>query len=143
MFSFYACANQIIYEKTETLDTPSTPSVTAQAGKKFSISYTVENDEDTFIGYNLYVSTSSISDSDVSSLLPVSDNGNIPTVSHQKDEEGQSEQYVVSAYREENGGFVIPMSFTAGKKYYFRLCAYSRLGKLSTPSTETSATALP
>lgn len=133
---FYGCANQILYDEDESLAAPTTLSVNAVGGSTFQINYKVENKENTFIGYNLYISTSSISDSDIDNLVPFSLAGNIPSFRHDVSQLNSSFQKEIKTYQKKSNSFLLTMQFKQGQKYYFRICAYSRYGKASTPSKQ-------
>lgn len=139
MLFSYSCANQILYDDNESLAAPTTLSVNAVGGSTFQVNYKVENKEDSFIGYNLYISTSSITDADISNMLPVSPKGNIPSFRHDTTQYNLSFQKEIKTYQKKSSPFILTMPFKQGKKYYFRICAYSRNGKTSTPSKQVSA----
>lgn len=135
-----SCANQLLFDKNEILQKPTTLAVTAQANQTFEVTYSIENSEPTFIGYNLYISTTTIADSDVANLIPYSVEGKIPSFTHESYTSVQ-QKFTIDNYHEKDGVFEIEKKFISGKTYYFRLCAYSRFGTLSTPSPQISLVA--
>ncbi len=111
---------------------------------EFDIFYYVTNQEDEFIGYNLYISTSSISPNLVQAgigISPYLPSGYEPTFFHTK-EEASTESINLKQKRIPNlkpAPSEIP--FQLCEKYYFRLKAVLRNGIESSPGPEISSCA--
>lgn len=112
---------------------------------EFDIQYYVTNLEDEFVGYNLYISTSSISPDliqagiGINAYLP---NGREPTYFHSK-EEASTQSTNLKTQRVPNlkpAPSEIP--FQLCERYYFRLKAVLRNGITSAPGPEISSCAI-
>lgn len=132
------CGTSIPYDQELFLKRPTGLQVTAVAGQKMLVQYTVQNQEETFDGYNLLVSRVSIGDSEAFSMEPLTINGSTPTFLHSKSEFDVNAVRSVTIERFTN---VLP--FEVGTTYYFRLQAHSRKGVRSEASNEVTATGIP
>jgi hypothetical protein len=132
------CGTSIPFDLELYLKRPTGLKVTALPGQKMLVEYTVQNQEETFDGYNLLISRVSIGDSEAFSLEPLTINGSIPTFLHSRNEFDVNRIRSVTLERFTN---VLP--FEVGTTYYFRLQAHSRKGVRSEASNEVTATALP
>jgi len=132
------CGNNIPYSKETLLKRPVGVSIVAKSGLAFDLSYHVQNEEDTFDGYNVYISRDSISDSEIETLVPALNlSGSLPTFQHSKDEVDfvNSVTQNIALYSDSI------TNFENGVTYFFRIAAHSRYGYLSKASNEVSAAA--
>ena len=143
-----SCASNIGYQVNETLDRPVGLQVYARPGGLFVISYYVQNDEDTFDGYNLYISRESTGDTN--KIPPYTINGSIPTFLHTSANYDPNTAVNVSISEfmdvrvDLNGNKTTNyVPFETGTRYYFKIKAHSRFNFLSQPSNEASAVTLP
>ncbi|GAB4440177.1 MAG: hypothetical protein OHK0011_22680 [Turneriella sp.] len=132
------CGTSIPYDQELFLKRPTGLQVTAVAGQKMLVQYTVQNQEETFDGYNLLISRVSIGDSEAFSMEPLTINGSTPTFLHSRSEFNVNTVRNVTIERFTN---VLP--FEVGTTYYFRLQAHSRKGVRSEASNEVTATGIP
>ncbi|MFZ5630010.1 MAG: fibronectin type III domain-containing protein [Spirochaetota bacterium] len=132
------CGTSIPYDQELFLKRPTGLQVTAVAGQKMLVQYTVQNQEETFDGYNLLISRVSIGDSEAFSMEPLTINGSTPTFLHSRSEFNVNTVRSVTVERFTN---VLP--FEVGTTYYFRLQAHSRKGVRSEASNEVTATGIP
>ena len=132
------CGTSIPFDQELYLKRPTGLKVTALPGQKMLVEYTVQNQEETFDGYNLLISRISIGDSEAFSMEPLTINGSIPTFLHSKSEFNVNAVRSVTIERFTN---VLP--FEVDTTYYFRLQAHSRKGVRSEASNEVTATGLP
>lgn len=135
---FLRCGTSIPYDLEISLKRPTGLQVNAVAGQKMEIRYTIQNQEQTFDGYNLLISRISIGDSEAYSMEPLTINGSIPTFLHSNTEYDVNTVRSVTIPRFTN---VLP--FEVGTTYFFRLQAHSRKGVRSEASNEVTATAIP
>jgi hypothetical protein len=132
------CGTSIPYDQELYLKRPTGLQVTALPGQKMLVQYTVQNQEETFDGYNLLISRISIGDSEAFSMEPLTINGSTPTFLHSKSEFNVNSVRSVTLER-----FTNVMPFEVGTTYFFRLQAHSRKGVRSEASNEVTATAIP
>lgn len=132
------CGTSIPFDQELFLKRPTGLQVTAVAGQKMLVQYTVQNQEETFDGYNLLISRISIGDSEAFSMEPLTINGSTPTFLHSRSEFNVNTVRSVTVERFTN---VLP--FEIGTTYYFRLQAHSRKGVRSEASNEVTATGIP
>lgn len=132
------CGTSIPFDQELFLKRPTGLQVTAVAGQKMLVQYSVQNQEETFDGYNLLISRVSIGDSEAFSMEPLTINGSVPTFLHSNAEFNVNTVRSVILERFTN---VLP--FEVGTTYYFRLQAHSRKGVRSEASNEVTATGLP
>lgn len=132
------CGTSIPFDQELTLKRPTGLNVVALSGKRMEVQYYVQNQEQTFDGYNLLIGRVSIGDSEVYSLEPLTVNGSVPTFLHSSAEFSVSTLRTVILDRLTN---VLP--FEAGTTYFFRIQAHSRKGVRSEGSNEVIATTLP
>ena len=142
------CLTNITYKKNETLERPVGLQVYALSGGKFQINYYVQNSEDTFDGYNLYISRESTGDYD--ELEPYLLTGSTPTFLHDPGEvdlitpQTQQVTQFMDIYKDITNNVTISfVPFETGTRYYFKVRAHSRFNVVSLPSNEVSAVALP
>lgn len=133
-----ACGTSIPFDQELILRRPTGLQVTAQAGQKMLVQYAVQNQEETFDGYNLLIARVSIGDSEAFTMEPLTINGSVPTFLHSHKEFDPNTLRSVVLERFTN---VLP--FEIGTTYFFRLQAHSRKGVRSEASNEVSATAIP
>lgn len=132
------CGTDIPFDQELYLKRPTGLQVTALAGQKMQVQYTVQNQEVTFDGYNLIISRVSIGDGEMQSLEPLTINGSVPTFLHSKSDYDVNTVRSVTLSRFTN---VLP--FEVGTTYFFRMQAHSRKGVRSEGSNEVQATGLP
>ncbi len=137
-FIALGCGTSIPFDQEFTLKRPTGLNVVPLSGKRMEIQYYVQNQEQTFDGYNLLIGRVSIGDSEVYSLEPLTINGSVPTFLHSSSEFSVSTLRTVIIERLTN---VLP--FEAGTTYFFRIQAHSRKGVRSEGSNEVQVTALP
>jgi hypothetical protein len=128
------CGTSIPFDQELILKRPTGLQVTAQAGQKMLVQYTVQNQEQTFDGYNLVIARVSIGDSEAYSMEPLTINGSVPTFLHSSSEYNVNTVRSVVLER-----FTNTFPFEVGTTYFFRLQAHSRKGVKSQPSNEVSA----
>ena len=140
MISLAHCGTTIYAPKESSLDRPLGLEVTPIANQKFQISYFVTNQEEIFLGYNLYVSKISITDSDfgenplVNHLLP---EGEQPTFPYSKlDFDSETAQNETIEFFDG-----VRLQFECDQEYFFRLRAFGEGGRHSQPSNEDSGIA--
>jgi hypothetical protein len=132
------CGTSIPFDQEFTLKRPTGLNVVALSGRRMQVEYYVQNQEDTFDGYNLLISRVSIGDSEVFSMEPLIVNGSVPTFLHSSSEFNVSAVRTVIIDRLTN---VLP--FEVSTTYFFRIQAHSRKGVRSEGSNEIQVTALP
>jgi len=132
------CGQEIPFPEEFTLKRPVGLSVTPLPGAKYSIQYTVQNQELTFDGYNLLISRISISDGEAASMVPLILNGSVPTFLHNYTQFDPNTTITVVVDR-----FIYPQTYEPGTTYFFRLQAHSRKGVRSLSSNEAWGVALP
>ncbi|GIX40926.1 MAG: hypothetical protein KatS3mg129_0659 [Leptospiraceae bacterium] len=122
--------------------------ITTQDNKiriEFDIYYYVTNREDEFIGYNLYISTSSISPDLIQAGIgvnPYLPNGYEPTFYHTKEEASTESSKLIEKRVSNLEPAPSEIPFQICEKYYFRLKAVLRNGIESAPGPEISACAI-
>ena len=134
----YSCGNSIPIESEVRLNRPLGMTIQAQPRLMFLLSYIVQNQENTFDGYDLYIARTPISEGEIySSLLPFSYDGGTPTFRHTRDD------FDIENPREVSLKFYSDAitRFEKDITYYFRMTAHSREGLISEPSDEVSAVA--
>lgn len=132
------CGTSIPFDQELTLKRPTGISVTAQPGQIMQLSYTVQNQEQTFDGYNVLIARTEISDGEVYSLEPLTINGSVPTLLH------SSADYNINLIRNVNlYRFTNVLPFEVGTTYFFRIQAHSRKGVRSEGSNLVSAVGQP
>lgn len=132
------CGTSIPFDQELTLKRPTGIVVTALAGQKMQLQYTVQNQETTFDGYNVLIARTEIGDSEIYSLEPLTINGSVPTLLHSNADFNINLVRSVTLNRLTN---VLP--FEIGTTYYFRIQAHSRKGVRSEGSNLVSAVGLP
>jgi hypothetical protein len=132
------CGTSIPFDQELTLKRPTGLNVVALSGRRMQVEYYVQNQEDTFDGYNLLIARVSIGDSEVFTQEPLIINGSVPTFLHSSSEFNVSAVRTVIIDRLTN---VLP--FEVGTTYFFRIQAHSRKGVRSEGSNEVQVTALP
>lgn len=138
LLSIAGCGTSIPFDQELTLKRPTGLNVVALSGRRMQVEYSVQNQEDTFDGYNLLISRVSIGDSEVFTQEPLIINGSVPTFLHSSSEFNVSALRTVIIDRLTN---VLP--FEVGTTYFFRIQAHSRKGVRSEGSNEVQVTALP
>jgi hypothetical protein len=138
-----SCGTTVFAPKETFLSRPLGVSVTALDDREFRFSYFVSNEEEIFLGYNLYASKAPITDGDfqiidqsrlVKLILPF---GEEPTFAWTF-----SDANSVEAKNEDIRYFDgISLRFECGQRYYFRLRAMGEGKTYSRPSNEVSAVA--
>lgn len=139
IFLANACGTSIPLDVENQLIRPVGFTVTAQAGQKMLVQYTVQNQERTFDGYNLIIARTTIGDGEAAGLPPLTITGSYPTFIHSSAD--YNPNLVIS---QTLSRFTTTMPFEVGTTYFFRLIAHSRKdpAKNSLPSNEVSAMAL-
>lgn len=138
LFLLAYCGTDIPFDQELNLKRPTGINVVAQAGKQMLLQYTVQNQEQTFDGYNVLISRTEIGDSEVFSMEPLTLNGTVPTLLHSNAEFNINVVRSVTLTRLTN---ILP--FEAGTTYFFRIQAHSRKGVRSEGSNQISVVALP
>lgn len=133
-----ACGTSIPFDQELILRRPTGLQVTAQPGQKMLVQYAVQNQEETFDGYNLLIARVSIGDSEAFTMEPLTINGSFPTFLHSRAEFAPNTVRSVVLER-----FTSVLPFEVGTTYFFRLQAHSRKGVRSEASNEVAATTLP
>ncbi len=113
---------------------------------EFDIYYYVTNKEDEFIGYNLYINTSSISPQFAQAgigISPYLPNGIEPTFFHTKEEASTLSKDLKQKRIPNLKPAPSEIPFYICERYYFRLKAVLRNGIQSLPSPEISSCAVP
>ncbi|MCS7204833.1 MAG: hypothetical protein NZ853_03975 [Leptospiraceae bacterium] len=111
---------------------------------EFDIYYYVTNTEDEFVGYNLYISTSTISPDLIQAgigISPYLPQGYEPTFFHTKDEVSVESSKIQKKRVPNLKPHPSEIPFQICERYYFRLRAVLRTGILSSPGPEISACA--
>lgn len=136
--SISACSNRIPFAEGQALNRPVGISVTAISGNRFSLSYTVQNTEAVFDGYNVYVHLADFSEGEAgSSVPPLILSGGEPTLKHTASE-FNTQKTVELSYTSDN-----VTKFEAGTDYTFKMAAHGRNGERSLLSEGVTARALP
>lgn len=133
------CGTSIPLDIENQLVRPVGLTVTAQAGQKMLVQYTVQNQERTFDGYNLVIARTTIGDGEAASITPLTLTGSYPTFIYSNAD--YNPNLVIS---QTLSRFTNTLPFEVGTTYFFRLIAHSRKdpAKNSLPSNEVSATGL-
>lgn len=131
---FYSCGNNIPFLEVAQLKRPVGITLEAQSGLNYKLTYYVQNQEEVFDGYNIYVSRSTIPDSTNVSGSPLVIDGTVPTIklSPADFDLQNSKSITMTTY----DGF---RAFESGVTYFFRISAHSRTGGVSELSNEVSA----
>ncbi|MCB1199180.1 MAG: hypothetical protein KDK41_00940 [Leptospiraceae bacterium] len=139
------CGNDIPFDQENFLNRPVGLQVTALAGRQFQVSYSVQNQEKTFDGYNLYVARQTIGDGELDASVPaLIFNGATPTFQHGPEDFAPNTVLtrVISGIN-----FTSTLQFLCESSppitYYFRIAAHSRKGIRSDPSNEVTAVCQP
>jgi hypothetical protein len=130
----------IFAPKEKNLTRPLGLSVEAVSGLKFKIRFYVSNQEEIFLGYNLYSSKASITDADfindemLNLILP---KGHVPSFAYSRDDfdPKKPEVKIIEFFDGKR------VKFECGQKYYFRMRAYGEGRKKSPGSNSASDTA--
>ncbi|MDH5717863.1 MAG: hypothetical protein OEZ22_09515 [Spirochaetia bacterium] len=138
VFTFISCGNNIPYTEETILKRPVGLKLEAKTGLSFDIIYFVQNEEETFDGYNLYISRKPISDSERSSLPPLNLKGSLPTFHHTAQDVNLTTPVVENIHLYSDN----ITKFEEGVTYYFRMAAHSKYGYLSELSNEISEIAI-
>lgn len=133
------CGTSIPLDVENQLIRPVGLTVTAQAGQKMLVQYTVQNQERTFDGYNLVIARTTIGDGEAASITPLTITGSYPTFIHSNADYNPNLVISQTLLR-----FTNTLPFEVGTTYFFRLIAHSRKdpAKNSLPSNEVSAMGL-
>ena len=145
------CINDLSYNEQEFLERPTGLVVTALSGQKFKVEYYVQNTENTFDGYNLYISRHSSGDGGGNlNLEAYNYDGSVPTFVHSSAEYDlvNPVSFTLTEYMGvieaiDGSTFVYYVPFETGVTYYFKIKAHSQFDTLSEFSNEVSATTLP
>lgn len=128
------CGTSIPFDQELTLKRPTGIVVTALPGQKMQLQYTVQNQEQTFDGYNVLISRTEIGDSEVFTMEPLTINGSVPTLLH------SNADYNINFVRSVTlNRFTNVLPFEVGTTYFFRIQAHSRKGVRSEGSNLVSA----
>ena len=140
-----SCGSSIPFQAETDLKRPVGLSVTAISGLKFQLSYFVQNQESSFIGYNLYIARNTIGDQEAradSTIPALNLDGTLPTFKHSSTDIDLNipKTAEVSLYHD------AVTNFEVGVTYFFRITACARNLSLSSqqeslPSNEVSVTA--
>lgn len=133
----YSCSTNIPYAEEENMKRPYDLNASLESSG-ILLQYSVTNQENSFAGYNIYISNTSIADSEITArtLAPYIIDGTEPTV------KASSEDYNLSIKKD----FLIQylryatQSLVEGETYYIRMTAYSVNRIESLPSPEVSIT---
>ncbi|MES0488793.1 MAG: hypothetical protein ABUK01_02305 [Leptospirales bacterium] len=144
------CVLNLSYNEQEFLERPVDLAVTALSGQKFKVEYNVQNKEDTFDGYNLYISRHSSGDGGGNlNLKAYNYDGSVPTFVHSSADYDLTNTVSVTLYdymgvtQAIDGSTVVYyVPFETGVTYYFKIKAHSQFDTLSEFSNEVSATTL-
>jgi len=139
------------YNEDEFLERPVGLVVTALAGQRFQVEYHVQNSENTFDGYNLYISRFSSGDGGGSSNLEAYNyDGSVPTFIHSNVDYDlvNPVSFILSEYMGvtqaiDGSSFIYYVPFEKGVTYYFKIKAHSQFDTLSEFSNEVAVTTLP
>jgi len=140
LFSITHCGMTIFAPKEKNLNRPLGLSVEAVDDLKFKIKFYVSNEEEIFLGYNLYSSKAAITDADfinsemINLILP---EGQEPSFSYSF-EDVDTNKKVSKTLQFYDGKRV---KFECGQKYFFRMRAYGEGGTKSQGSNPASGTA--
>lgn len=143
------CSMQLPTQPDEQLERPTGIYVSAKAGKTFELSYYVQNDENIFDGYNLYISRYSTGDKSINeNTRPYTIDGSYPTFPHSNADYDLSNpiavtlDYFIESYYDVSGNLRVNyIPFEEGVTYYFKLKAHSIYNSESNFSNEVSAIA--
>lgn len=138
-FAANGCGTSIPLDVENQLVRPVGLTVTALAGQKMLVQYTVQNQERTFDGYNLVIARTTIGDGEAAGLPPLTITGSYPTFIHANTDYNPNVVISQTLLR-----FTNTQPFEVGTTYFFRLIAHSRkdASKNSLPSNEVSAMGL-
>ncbi len=148
--SGWSCAIQIPSQPDEQLERPTGLFVTALSGGKFRLTYYIQNGEDIFDGYNLYISRYSTGDYSLQeNRQPYTLDGSFPTFQHSKNDVNLNNpmqvilDFFMETYYDVNGNMHVNyIPFEVGATYYFKLKAHSIYNSESNFSNEVSAIAI-
>jgi len=133
---------------------PSQPTglkVRANNGLTFTLFYYVQNRETSFDGYNIYITSESTGNLNLSgSYQPYTFNGSVPTLIHNSKDVNADQpvsatlaSFVVASTNSSGNSSALFLPFQAGKRYFFKITAHTSFDVESLPSNEVSAVALP
>ncbi|RME91629.1 MAG: hypothetical protein D6767_04840 [Candidatus Hydrogenedentota bacterium] len=137
---FQSCSNYIGFAENQTLSRPVGMSLTALSGQKFQITYTVQNQEAVFDGYNVYAELTDFSEGEINStVFPLLVDGSEPTLKHSPEDFNLSKKITVEfQYLSDT-----VTKFEVGSTYTFKMAAHGRNGERSLLSPALTAKALP
>lgn len=140
------CGSDIPFDQEVFLNRPVGLQVKALAGRRFEIQYTVQNQEKTFDGYNLYVARQTIGEGELDTTIqPILINGALPSFQHGPEEFNPN---IMVTQIVTGLNFNSTLQFYCESHppitYYFRIAAHSRKGLRSIgASNEVSAVCTP
>ena len=135
MLSFlsYSCGSSTLFIEEVRLARPVGIEIQRQSGTTFLLRYYIQNKEETFDGYNLYISRTPISEGEIySTLSAFSRDGGLPTFRHNGEQCDlvNPEEVILEYYAD------AITRFERNIRYYFRMTAHSTEGLISQPSNE-------
>ncbi len=128
------CSTNLPYAEEDSLKRPYQLAAVAASSESIRLSYMVTNTENTFTGYNVYISQTSIPDSYITSrvIVPYLTEGSQPSVRHTSDDFNTSQSKTLTIDFLRYG--IIRLN--SGETYYIRMSAYSYNKVESLPSPE-------
>jgi len=129
----FQCGSNLNYIESEPLARPTGISVSATSNREFTLKYFIQNQENNFNGYNLYISKTKISDSDPNNTIsPITFDGELPSFRHNSSNFNTDKQQSVKIlFFSKN-----KIKFEEDTYYYFILTAHSINNLNSLPSNE-------
>jgi hypothetical protein len=150
------CNSSPDYDPNEIPLTPYGIKVKANSGNTFTLSYYIQNEENTFDGYNLYITREpSVSVEKTANLKaiaqPYTTTGSSPTIPHSSSEIDLNtpgtiaiETFMISQKNLDGSISKTFLPFESGTRYYFKLTAHTFYEQESVYfSNEVSAVAIP
>jgi len=150
LFFLIHCSQGINYNKNQKLATPAGFNVYPLPGSSFKVSYFVQNSEDIFDGYNLYITRESTGEVVTTApLQPYTINGALPTFIHSAADFNPTSpvEITLTLYmdtRLDLSGNISTnyIPFEPGVYYFFKIKAHSIYDTYSTFSNEVSVMAI-
>ncbi len=131
----FSCSNISPLNPTASLQPPLGLKASIGIDKFVVLTFYSANNEDDFDGFNVYISESNNVAATISSALPLTPDGIVPTIrSKPLDVDSNKLRAYTVSYRDNKG---TPLS--SGVRYYFILRAHSSNSQVSPPSNEASA----
>ena len=134
------CGVGVPYNSNAILKRPIHISIKGISGKKIELTYQIQNQEEDFDGYNIYLSRTGITEAEAEiNIPPLKIDGSIPSVKHNPKEYNPANSQVLQILYYNDNITQLEVNVT----YFVRIAAHSRTGIRSELSNESSTVILP